>query len=144
MSDGVFQKTNQGEIHERTTTKPSPRRVGNDALFLYPNFVSGGCCGRVMHNQKKGAKHGQQRHKSAGRQRPRCPQPPKSSYLKNTTITSADFHSSKGPSPEVPMTIQPELTFMSRPLEMHASVLHCRMLFYFILPKRRYRREFGI
>ena len=27
---------------------------------------------------------------------------PKSSYLKNSTITSADFHSSKGPSPEVP------------------------------------------
>jgi hypothetical protein len=34
-------------------------------------------------------------------QRPRCPQPPKSSYLKNTTITSADFHSSKGPTPGV-------------------------------------------
>ena len=34
-------------------------------------------------------------------QRPRCPQPPKSSYLKNSTITSADFHSSKGPTPEV-------------------------------------------
>ena len=27
---------------------------------------------------------------------------PKSNYLKNTTITSVDFHSSKGPSPEVP------------------------------------------
>ena len=28
---------------------------------------------------------------------------PKSNYLKNTTITSVDFHSSKGPSPEVPL-----------------------------------------
>ena len=36
-------------------------------------------------------------------QRPRCPQPPKSSYLKNSTITSVNFHSSKGPSPEVPL-----------------------------------------
>ena len=35
-------------------------------------------------------------------QRPRCPQPPKSSYLKNSTITSVNFHSSKGLSPEVP------------------------------------------
>ena len=34
-----FLITNQGEIHERTTTKPSPRRVGNDAPFLYPDFV---------------------------------------------------------------------------------------------------------
>ena len=29
---------NQGEIHETTTPKPSLRRVGNDALFLYPDF----------------------------------------------------------------------------------------------------------
>ena len=34
-------------------------------------------------------------------QRPRCPQPPKSSYLRNITITSVNFHSSKDPSPEV-------------------------------------------
>ena len=34
-------------------------------------------------------------------QRPRCPQPPKSSYLKNSTITSVNFHSSKSSSPEV-------------------------------------------
>ena len=38
-------------------------------------------------------------------QRPRWPQPPKSSYLKNSTITSVNFHSSKGPSPEDPPSI---------------------------------------
>ena len=33
-----FLKNTQGEIHERTTPKPSLRRVGNDAPFLYPDF----------------------------------------------------------------------------------------------------------
>ena len=40
-------------------------------------------------------------------QRPRCPQPPKSSYLKNSTITSVNFHSSKGLSPEAPLKFLP-------------------------------------
>ena len=44
---------NQGEIHETTTPKPSLRRVGNDALFLHPDFVYGGCYGQVMHIEKK-------------------------------------------------------------------------------------------
>jgi len=56
-----FSNKNQGEIHETTTPKPSLRRVGNDALFLYPDFVSGECRRRVMHNPKKGARHGQKR-----------------------------------------------------------------------------------
>ena len=58
----------QQEIHERTTTKPSPRRVGNDALFLYPDFVSGGCRRRVETTQK-GAKHGQKKYESRHRRK---------------------------------------------------------------------------
>ena len=42
-------------------------------------------------------------------QRPRCPPPPKSSYLKNSTTTSVNFHSSKGPSPEVPRNFHHDL-----------------------------------
>ena len=45
-------------MNNKTT---QPWRVGNDALFLYPDFVSGECRGRVMHNPKKGARHGQKR-----------------------------------------------------------------------------------
>ena len=56
-----FLKNTQREIHERTTTKPSPRRVGNDALFLYTDFAGGGYSRRVMHRKKKGARHGQKR-----------------------------------------------------------------------------------
>ena len=54
-----FKVKTQREIHETTTTKPSLRRVGNDALFLYPDFAGGGCRRRVETTQK-GAKHGQQ------------------------------------------------------------------------------------
>ena len=64
-----FLKNTQGEIHETTTPKPSLRRVGNDALFLYPDFVRGGCRRRVMHRQKKGARHGQQKYESRHRQK---------------------------------------------------------------------------
>ena len=55
-----FYTKKQGEIHA-TTRQPSLRRVGNDALFLYPDFVCGGCRGQVVHNQKKGTRHGQKK-----------------------------------------------------------------------------------
>ena len=71
-------------------------RVGNDALFLYPNFVCGGYSRRVMHRQKKEPDMGKRNTNSWEGQRPRCPQlqpetaqTPKSSYSQkqhNTAI----------------------------------------------------------
>ena len=62
-------------------------------------------------------------------QRPHCPQPPKSSYLKNSTITSVNFHSSKGPSPEVSL----KFTIWIRPA-------NCRICLYPTVPYRGTRR----
>ena len=75
-------------------------RVGNGALFLYPDFVCGGCRGQLT--TQKGATYGQQKHQSERSNVPVAHNHPNQAISKNTTITSADFHSSNSPTPEVP------------------------------------------